>query len=53
MNKVNPEEKPKAEVARKVIAAKRKYFVPGHGEVEAADVAEVEKKVKKEVGDAN
>lgn len=53
MSKDNPEEKPKAEVAKKVIAAKRRYFVPGHGEVEAADTAEVEKKLKKEVTDGN
>lgn len=51
--KDNVEEQPKVEVAKKVIAAKRLYFVPGHGQIEASDLADVAKKVKKEVSDGN
>lgn len=51
-SKPTPDEKPKRTVARKVVAEKRRYFVPAHGagnyaSVEAADVDDAVKQAKK------
>jgi len=57
MSNMNIEEYPRAEVAEKVITEKRKYFSPGIGEVEAMDLEDAHKKLKRlkkpEVGDVN
>lgn len=46
-NKKSTDELPKKEVAKKVITAKRRYFLPTHGiSVEAESVEEAVTKVK-------
>jgi len=55
MSKPTTEEESKDKIANKVISPTRKYFVPGHGEVEAESLADLNKKLKKkdEAGDGN
>lgn len=45
--KQNIEENPKEVIANQVVTPTRKYFVPGFGEVEAVDLADVQKQLKK------
>lgn len=61
MTKKSPDEQPKNEIAKKVITAKRRYFVPGHGSVnaesaaKASEIAQRHANVKeiREEGDGN
>lgn len=44
-----PDEQPKAQIAKKVISAKRKYFFPARGaEVEASSPEEAEQLMKRQ-----
>lgn len=42
------DEQPKKTIAKRVITPKRRYFVPGVGAVEAADLSKVDEELKKQ-----
>ena len=46
MKDKNVEENSKEVIANKVVTPTRKYFVPGHGQVEAPELDDVSKQIK-------